>query len=159
MNTQNLLDTLFRFRKISFTKLLPDISMKDGHMLKVIQYTSTENAPKAITISYLAEVLQVSAPSISRSIKQLEERALVKRVIDAKDRRNTYVYLTDAGKAKVLEIDQFMHHFQQRVANRLGEEKISKLIHTLNELYEISQEEIANYQNNQPRQPSNKQLI
>lgn len=45
----------------------------------------------------LAEREQVSAPSMSRTIKELEDRGLVSRTIDADDRRSRILTLTPEG--------------------------------------------------------------
>lgn len=50
-----------------------------------------------MTVSQIAEKLNVPIPSISRSIKAMEEKAWVKRYSNPEDRRTTYVEITSQG--------------------------------------------------------------
>lgn len=52
----------------------------------------------AKTLSELARIEQVRAPTMTRMIAALEDRGLVGREADAMDRRKTYVAATAAGR-------------------------------------------------------------
>ncbi|MDQ4503099.1 MarR family transcriptional regulator [Sinomonas sp. ASV322] len=55
---------------------------------------------------HIAEKLSVSAPVLSRHVAELEERGLVARTPDPEDRRAQLLELTEAGKAKLAEIEE-----------------------------------------------------
>ena len=54
----------------------------------------------------IAEKLNVSAPVLSRHIAELQDRGLVARRRDPEDRRAQLLELTEAGKAKLAEVEE-----------------------------------------------------
>ncbi|MFS0725615.1 MarR family winged helix-turn-helix transcriptional regulator [Paenibacillus sp. 1P07SE] len=69
------------------------------------------------TSSELAEVFCVAKSSISAIITRLFDKQLIDRVPDEKDRRVTYLTLTDKGKAISEEMERLI---QERLAKYLG---------------------------------------
>ena len=57
-----------------------------------------------ITISKLARLLIQESPSTSTLVERMNERGLVERLNDPKDRRKALVRLTDAGRALLNEV-------------------------------------------------------
>lgn len=70
--------------------------------------------PGPATTSRLARRLQVTAPTMTRTVDSLVERALVERQADPADRRTTSLTLTAAGRELVLR-------YQAVVNDRLHE--------------------------------------
>ena len=58
-----------------------------------------------LSMSHLAEALDVSLPSITGLVDRMAERGLVERLRDAADRRVVHVRLTDAGRAIIDELE------------------------------------------------------
>lgn len=54
-----------------------------------------------ITAAQAAKKLGVSAPSVSRTLKNLEEKGLIERGFDKNDRRSVRIIVTKAGEDKV----------------------------------------------------------
>ncbi|EPR09900.1 hypothetical protein M527_07185 [Sphingobium indicum IP26] len=50
-------------------------------------------------VRHLARTLHVSKPVITRALIRLEQRDLVLRAINPRDRRDRFIALTDAGRA------------------------------------------------------------
>ena len=59
-----------------------------------------------MTMSRLAELLDVSLPNVTGIVDRMEERGLVERGRDADDRRLVTVSVDRCGRATVEEIDQ-----------------------------------------------------
>ena len=57
-----------------------------------------------VTISKLARLLIQESPSTSTLVERMNERGLVERLNDPKDRRKALVRLTDAGQALLNEV-------------------------------------------------------
>lgn len=53
-----------------------------------------------ITSSELAAKTKTLPPAVSRTLRGLEEKGYVERSVDKKDRRNTYISLTEKGWKK-----------------------------------------------------------
>ncbi len=66
-----------------------------------------------LTMTRLAEAIDVSLSSATGLVSRMEERGLVERLHDSVDRRVVRVRLTDAGRA-VTEEQEFLH--QQQMA-------------------------------------------
>ncbi|MGH3742762.1 MAG: MarR family winged helix-turn-helix transcriptional regulator, partial [Micromonosporaceae bacterium] len=65
---------------------------------------------EGITVSRLADRLDVAAAFASRLVRRLEDMALVRRQPSAGDRRSTNVIATDAGIEKLAAIDADVHY-------------------------------------------------
>lgn len=79
---------------------------------------------RPMTAAELAKGEKVSAPSMSRTVKELEERGLVQRHADPDDGRRQILTLTDQGLATLnaarSKRDEWMTH---RLASRTREER------------------------------------
>jgi len=75
-----------------------------------------------LTVSKLAERLDVPAAFASRLVGQLEQKGLVRRESSTKDRRVTHVFATDEGVELLRQIDDEVHHevayFQRQISER-----------------------------------------
>ena len=74
-------------------------------------------------------------------LKPLEERKLIARIVDGKDRRNTCVFLTEKGREICKETQTYMKSYMCRVLKSMGEEQIEELIKLCNELADAMEKE------------------
>lgn len=138
------LETFHLFRKLNFTSIMPNISNGEFVTLMLINKNQGDNPEEGVRTCYLAEKLQVAAPAVSRTIRTLESKELVRRMIDEKDRRNIHVRLTDKGTEVLNETEEIMNDFFSKVAERIGHENMEKINSHLRNLYEVSKEELEN---------------
>lgn len=82
----------------------------------------------------LAEVSLLRAPSITRILKELEERKLVIRESDANDRRRTMVALSPEGREFVKMTSRVMMRILRQYSDRFGVERIERLADELRAL-------------------------
>jgi len=82
----------------------------------------------------LAEVGLLHAPSVTRILKELEERKLILREVDANDRRRTLVVLSPEGRTVVDEISDHVMHVMRAYAERFGDERLEALLDELRAL-------------------------
>ena len=61
-------------------------------------------------LSSLAEALELDASTVSRHVKQLEDRGYLGRTTDPDDGRASQIEVTDAGR------EAFQQHFERRKA-------------------------------------------
>lgn len=97
-----------------------------------------------ISISDLKNKLNVSSPTISQVINELEKRDIVKRVNDLNDGRITRVEVSEIGckelkKAVAVVEGQFV-----KLGVYLGEEKSKQLIEILNDMITFFEQEENN---------------
>jgi homoprotocatechuate degradation regulator HpaR len=82
----------------------------------------------------LAEVGLLHAPSVTRILKDLEERKLVVREPDANDRRRALVALTPEGREVVKIISRHVMHIMREYSERFGAQRLEKLSNELRAL-------------------------
>jgi homoprotocatechuate degradation regulator HpaR len=82
----------------------------------------------------LAEVSLLRAPSVTRILKELEERKLIVREADANDRRRTMVALSPEGREFVRTTSRNMMHLLREYSTRFGPERLERLADELRAL-------------------------
>ena len=133
-----LFKAMSQFRKLHMSDMMPGLNHADFFTLNCIM----DACDSRITISKLAARSRMLPSATSRTLRGLEERGYAERTVDKNDRRNTYVTLTEAGRAVTLEARQIMHEYGRAVTSRLDENEVKQLIAYLNEIYNISKAEI-----------------
>ncbi len=86
-----------------------------------------------ITISELAERMLMDQTTVTRSIKLLSKAGLVS-IVPGTDRRQRIIQLTEQGHRALNETRPMWLDAQERVWERLGEEKIANLFEIMNEI-------------------------
>jgi len=82
----------------------------------------------------LAEVGLLHAPSVTRILKELEQRKFVVRELDPHDRRRTLVALTPEGREVVKIISRHVLHIMRAYTERFGAERLERLENELKAL-------------------------
>jgi len=105
-----------------------DISMTHFHLLSMLERHGS------ITMSRIAELLDVSVSNATGLIDRIEERGLVERVRVPSDRRAVHVQLTDEGQAKLREIELFKEDMIHAVLARLDERQLRRAAQAMADL-------------------------
>jgi homoprotocatechuate degradation regulator HpaR len=82
----------------------------------------------------LAEVSLLRAPSVTRILKELEDRGLLVREADPNDRRRSLVALTPQGRDFVKAMSRSMMHVLRQYSTRFGVERLERLADELRAL-------------------------
>ena len=102
--------------------------------IKQIEYLKKFDEHEYVTISQLAEDLNLSKPSITEMVKKFIKLDCVKKEQCSHDARVYYLFLTEKGKG-IARIEQITNEdFIRRVENCLSEEDISLLIELLSKV-------------------------
>lgn len=88
----------------------------------------------------LSDMLELSRPSITRILNDLERRGLITRNIDSQDRRSVKIELTEAGIEAIEKANRRILSIAERLVASLGESDTDKLIESINKLTEIYKE-------------------
>jgi DNA-binding MarR family transcriptional regulator len=105
-----------------------DISMTHFHLLSMLE----RHGP--ITMSRIAELLDVSVSNATGLIDRIAERGPVVRVRVPSDRRAVHVQLTDEGQAKLREIELFKEDMIHAVLARLDERQLRRAAQAMADL-------------------------
>lgn len=109
-------------------------------LLIFIKYHSEEKT----TVSYLSQEFNLSKATISDTIKTLEQKQFINKIVDKKDTRSYRISLTETGKSIVLETENFVNPLTEIITNSKQNDKlvlwenITNIIQQLNELKIIS---------------------
>ena len=95
---------------------------------------------KPATMTQLADSLVMDRTTLTRNLKPLLRRDLVK-ISSGKDERTRYVTLTSKGYQALSKALQLWGQTQARVVKALGEERWSGLMRNLSRLTEIARQE------------------
>ncbi|MCX7744053.1 MAG: MarR family transcriptional regulator [Flavobacteriales bacterium] len=85
----------------------------------------------------IAPLLGMEPRSLSRMLKSLEEKGLIFRKTDAKDKRFVKIYLTELGKEKKDIAKKTVKRFNQVIKNEIPEEKLEVFFEVLANIHSI----------------------
>lgn len=89
-----------------------------------------------IALNELAELLKLDSSTMSRTVNNLVDKDLVKRVTDKKDRRYITISLTDQGQKVYEAIEKDMDSYYEKVFQYIPENKREQLIESIQTLIE-----------------------
>lgn len=92
-------------------------------------------------VNDLARHMRITKSAASKTLQQLEQRGLIERSVDPHNRRNTFVSMTAAGRTFNAQQREKCDRFFDRVAQRVGEQRMRDIIRGMNELAQAMQEE------------------
>lgn len=90
--------------------------------------------------SDIAPQLGMEGTSLSRMIVSLEEKKLIQRVPDKKDKRRCKISLTIKGKKQKELAKAIVVNFNLEVEKKLGKEKIKTFYKTIDKITEVVEE-------------------
>lgn len=135
--------TMEGVRRLPWDNLLKDVSKREFMCLEMIRHFQKGHPDiPGIYITKLAADLRITKSGVSKLLHQLEARDLIQRVVDTKDRRNTFVSLTQTGNALCCAQHKRWCAFMHRVADQLGEQHFRMILAGIRELTQAMAHEI-----------------
>ncbi|WP_394924678.1 MarR family winged helix-turn-helix transcriptional regulator [uncultured Robinsoniella sp.] len=133
-----------RMRRLNMSHVFSDVSQGEFFALEMLRKFQQRNGDsRGVIVSDLARSLRVSPPAASRTLKNMEEKGLIRREVDKNNRRNTYVYLTEKGMESRDMASKAMEDFTGRIMKRMGDENVEMLISLIQKMTTIMEEELA----------------
>lgn len=127
----NLFQLIKQFPRSKFKQKSIDGLTQSEHELLMILAINHNKYKKAITVTEISNLLQITPAGVTHMINSLEETKCIERLQASSDRRIVLVGLTDKGKQVA---ETFMSEVQGRLIglfNYLGEEDGQTLIDLL----------------------------
>jgi DNA-binding MarR family transcriptional regulator len=125
-NERDIIDTLVMLKGINLSSIIDGITPNGYIFLKIIQTLIERSKSDATYVSEIGNKLEISAPAVSRMLKSLEAKGLIRREIDSENRRNTFVFLTDKGYTVKANADKSLNLFFKNVYKKVGRENIDQ---------------------------------
>jgi DNA-binding MarR family transcriptional regulator len=88
-------------------------------------------APEMLGVMEASRRLGVNAAAVVRQVKEMERERLVERLADAKDRRRSYVKLTDQGLKAFETVHERAHEFEKMICGPAGAEEVMTAVRVL----------------------------
>ena len=138
-----LLRTTFRYGKVNMGIRLGNITHGEFITLQMVhRYMKNHPDEHGIGVSELARCSYMSPPAMSRTLKSVEEKGLAVRMVDKKNRRKTYVCLTDEGEDARLQAWKTCTDYIDWVLKEMGEEKMETFLELWGELVDLMEKNI-----------------
>ncbi len=99
----------------------------------ILVHIDKEGTPATV----IAQRLGMEATSLSRVIKNMEERKLIFKEVDEQDKRVMKIFLTDEGVEKRRLVKKILIDFNKKVIAKISKKDMQtfyKVINTINEL-------------------------
>lgn len=130
-----------RFKHLDCMKLLKELSPAEFMCIKMLVVKNFQSGGN-VTVTELSNSMLISAPAISKTLRNLEERGIILRTLDVKNRRKTYVHLTELGKEVYAREDRIMNRFGERILEGFGKENAKALLKQMTTLYGVFENEL-----------------
>ena len=110
----------------------------DGFGINVAQFSLMSNLKRLDhpSISSLAEAMGLDRSTLGRNLRVLQSAGLV-TLSEGQDQRNRLVCLTEEGEKRLVAAGPAWEAAQQRLVERLGEDRRAQLVQLLDELASV----------------------
>ncbi|MCT4621732.1 MAG: MarR family transcriptional regulator [Marinisporobacter sp.] len=124
---------LFKLKGECYMHIIHDLELSEMS-IKQINYLKKFKASEGITTSQLADILNLSKPTVTEMVKKFIKMDCVYKESCHMDKRVYYLKLTDKGR-NIVNIEQkTIAYLAQQLENRLEEEEIETLIDILSKI-------------------------
>lgn len=114
-----------------------NLAMAEFFVLVEIEGISKETKECGITGSELAERMEQTISSVSKMIKNLEEKEYVMRKPSPKDRRVYYISVTEKGRKTIKQVRKKEEKIFQYICEQMGESDMQEFKRLLKKWYSI----------------------
>lgn len=108
-----------------------DLSVRGLHVLEAVSVLTEQGRN---TMSSIAEMLAISVGALTTSVNLLVRKGYLERQASFRDRRVTFVLLTDRGREAERLHREFHRELARSVGERLDEESLAVLMRSLEDL-------------------------
>ena len=89
---------------------------------------------QSLTAKQICELTNMEKVMVSRAVKELEERKLIKRKVNKSDKRSLFLDLTAKGKKSIEKLMPEVSDWQKDLKKKLGARNYNQLVSMLDEV-------------------------
>lgn len=97
------------------------------------------NIEKGTPATKIAPLMGLEARSLTRLLKSMEEKGLIYRLADEKDRRSVRICLTEEGKRKRAEARETVINFNTSVRQFISEEQLQNFFNVIRAINQVTE--------------------
>lgn len=116
-----------------------DMTMSIGFILMSVDKEGTPS-------TQLGPKMGMEPTSLSRTLKTMEDRGLIRRVEDKIDKRKVLIFLTTDGIEKRKMVKNFVFGFNERIFNKISKSKMKVFFEVVEKVDLLIEEEIKKIQ-------------
>lgn len=132
------METMNKIRLLGKKSMKCDsLAVAEFFVLLEIEGISREREECGVTSSELAERMEQTVSSVSKMIKNLEEKKYVTRKPSPKDRRVCYISVTDEGRKELGKVRERQKKILQYAYKEMGEKDMVEFDRLLKKWYAI----------------------
>lgn len=134
----NFASRSFKMNREYTQKLFQKMSTSDYVAMWILSRSiESGNAESKIYLEDIAEKLKLPMGKVSKIVKELQARGLVKWKHDGAGEEGTYVMITESGISSAIEQQKILEKFYKTVIEEYGEERFIQLLGQIAELEEL----------------------
>lgn len=139
---KQLLDSCFTAKRVIETlpELPPGMKPRHIHVLEAVHALQEENG--SCRVSDVSARLNVTLPSVTKLVQELENRNLLEKRADSQDGRVILLRLTPDGYACFCRYVQDMHANWSAALSDISDEQAAEAVHILNRLLETMPDQV-----------------
>ena len=115
-------------------------------MSMILSYCTHNDSVKGITVTQLAQIMEMSRAATSKLLRVLEGKGYIKRIHDEHDRRVVYIYLSEDGEKLLKHAMESTESKYIEFLGKMGEKDSAELMRLTKKLLLIMQYQNENNQ-------------
>lgn len=136
---RRLIKQIHELRRFDTAVMFGSITKSEFFVLDFLPKDGDDRS-RVVYVSELARWLGIPPPGVSRMLRSMEAKGLIKREVEHSDRRNIRVLITQVGEATHSSAIKSMEKLTVRIDEQMGEEQITQLSDLLEKLSSITEE-------------------
>ena len=139
---KQLLDSCFTAKRVIETlpELPPGMKPRHIHVLEAVHALQEENG--SCRVSDVSVRLNVTLPSVTKLVQELESRGLLEKRADSRDGRVILLVLTPEGETCFRRYVRDMHASWSASLSDISDEQVKETVHILNRLLETMPDQV-----------------
>ena len=139
---KEIFDACFIAKKI--TEMMPELpkEMKPRHIHVIDAIYTCKKNKDLVCVSDISNTLNITTPSVTKLIKELEKKEIVKKFESREDKRVTYLELTNYGMELYKVFVEEYHSKVAKLFNNISDEEVKIFIKVTDEVYNLMRNNI-----------------
>jgi len=122
----DILEAIRRMQKLKMKHPIKDLNEGEHFFLHILNSLIQASNTDSVYVSTISRELNISGPAVSKMLRNLEAKQMIRRETDISDRRNTFVSITDKGRIAKEEADAYVYGFFSKVYEKVGKDNLDK---------------------------------
>ncbi len=142
--TKRMMDACYLAKRVR--EMLPELPAGVApsyiHYLDIIEQLQDKGT--RVKISDISDILGIPRPGVTRTVKEMEKKGLLRKISSEEDARMIYIVVTDEGRKLSDKYNKRYFGELSELLDDISEEEIDNMIKTTEKIYNIMNERRIN---------------